>query len=562
MSAGPSQALRPGRLWRRRVAPSRGPPGVGTARRLYGGMPLDDGGLYEGPGALGEAGEADYAAPPSRPTPYRGSPYFRRGYSPYLRLPGLRRRLLRRRLLRRLRRRGVRRARPPSTERRRSAGPRRPVTTPPPTSPPPTGTPAAGVAPATRRHCHAVAGAAPARGASAVAHRPPAAARSSRSPTSCTRTTTASTAATAITSTSRKATATGPATASARATGTSTPRTGSTTAPTSTTGTTTRSRLGRGARPARDRREPQPRHRQRLRAGGPHRRAPAVIDPDRPVPGRPERRSRRGRRPASTSTGHRAITSLIHKENDHADAFRTLLGGPALLALLAPTAPAQVVPAPAPAPVPAPAPAPAPVAGPGPGNRRRGRAGGPGRRRRRPRPSPSRSSRTASSPIRSRARRGSNPNPGRAERHRLVRIAARSPRPDRHRHRRRRPFDAVETVFASTPVPRLRTAAIGWPRPAACRPCVSPARSATSGPFKLARFDQPQLIARVENEQGRMAKVDLGPEDQLAPLDLVAGRPDRGDRPPRHDQRSPMLMAVEVPRGSSRPRSTARATAT
>jgi hypothetical protein len=42
-----------------------------------------DGGLYEGPGTLGEGGEEDYAAPPSRPTPYRGSPYFMRGYSPY-----------------------------------------------------------------------------------------------------------------------------------------------------------------------------------------------------------------------------------------------------------------------------------------------------------------------------------------------------------------------------------------------------------------------------------------------------------------------------------------------
>lgn len=42
-----------------------------------------DGSLYEGPGSLGEGGEADYEAPPSRPTPYRGSPYFMRGYSPY-----------------------------------------------------------------------------------------------------------------------------------------------------------------------------------------------------------------------------------------------------------------------------------------------------------------------------------------------------------------------------------------------------------------------------------------------------------------------------------------------
>ncbi|QDV32236.1 hypothetical protein [Tautonia plasticadhaerens] len=42
-----------------------------------------DGSLYESPGALGEGGEADYEAPPSRPTPYRGSPYFMRGYSPY-----------------------------------------------------------------------------------------------------------------------------------------------------------------------------------------------------------------------------------------------------------------------------------------------------------------------------------------------------------------------------------------------------------------------------------------------------------------------------------------------
>ena len=63
-------------------------PELGVDGDIYegpGGLGVE-GDIYEGPGTfgeLGERGEADYEAPPSRPTPYRGAPYFQRGYSPY-----------------------------------------------------------------------------------------------------------------------------------------------------------------------------------------------------------------------------------------------------------------------------------------------------------------------------------------------------------------------------------------------------------------------------------------------------------------------------------------------
>ncbi|QDV32235.1 hypothetical protein [Tautonia plasticadhaerens] len=62
----------------------------------------------------------------------------------------------------------------------------------------------------------------------------------------------------------------------------------------------------------------------------------------------------------------------------------------------------------------------------------------------------------------------------------------------------------------------------------------------------LARFDQPHQVARVANPEGRTAKVDLGPAEQLAPLELAKGDAIEviGHRGMINDR--PVLMAVEI----------------
>jgi hypothetical protein len=64
--------------------------------------------------------------------------------------------------------------------------------------------------------------------------------------------------------------------------------------------------------------------------------------------------------------------------------------------------------------------------------------------------------------------------------------------------------------------------------------------------IKLTGADQPHSVARIASQEGRTARVDLGPSDQLAPLKLSQG--DRidvvGHRGMINDR--PVLMAVEV----------------
>ena len=67
--------------------------------------------------------------------------------------------------------------------------------------------------------------------------------------------------------------------------------------------------------------------------------------------------------------------------------------------------------------------------------------------------------------------------------------------------------------------------------------------------FNLAGFDQPHKIARVETGEGRVAKVDFGPTDQLQNVNLQQGDEVtvRGRRGMINDR--PLLMAQEITKG-------------